>query len=665
MQEHLKLLEQLQIDSQADNQKQKQEEQYGGQYGEQHFLRQWEALQEREADSAIFLPAKYLRERCALADIQYWLMILAFGCETGGGPSQCSCLQQAIQLLSGVFPIEYAFIADFCRKDGILHSILELSGEGKDNQGQMPGRVLTQPLRLTPLAFCFLLTGRLRQESWYDIFLAGEQALPETELLPLHEKEYNRLLACCSREEPARILLHGSRGSGKHTLMRRVCEAVSVNGLFLKPEMLSPEEGNNGTQIMESIRLLICLLEPVVIWELPGEENTSLDINRMLKTVDDYLSNYYNGSKIIHMTQNETGARQAEAYADMGILLSGTLSSDDKRRALDAWLSPAERQIWQEELLNRYHLNIGEWKRKQKAIELHTCMEPSASTDREAWIAALQDMDTTSPVGRIVEYRYGKEELILPEDCRRQLDTVIELAQGWTGVGGLHLLFHGSSGTGKTMAASIIAHKLGLRLFKVDLSQVFDKYIGETEKHMDEIFRRAQRGQYILFFDEADALFSKRTNIGDSHDKYANVSTSYLLQRIEEYEGMLILATNLMNHFDDAFVRRIRFVIRFQNLNQQDRARMWEKALEGDMPVSEDISWEALARAAELSPARIRGAAQTAQMLARCRGSTTIAEEHVRRALELEAAKDETTVKWGQTYAKKLCDTNERIERRP
>lgn len=247
-------------------------------------------------------------------------------------------------------------------------------------------------------------------------------------------------------------------------------------------------------------------------------------------------------------------------------------------------------------------------------------------------------------LGRLIEDDHSAEEMILPADCRRQLEVVLRLARAWQGKKGLQLMFHGSSGTGKTMAASILARELQLPLFKVDLSRVFDKYIGETEKHVDEIFRMAEQGSYLLFFDEADALFSKRTGVRDSHDRYANISASYLLQRMEDYEGILILATNLKDHFDDAFLRRIRFVIRFRNLDREGREKLWNRALAGEPPAAQDVDCGALARAAELSPARICAAAQVARLLASSDKSPVITRAHLMEALELEAAKDETAL---------------------
>src|SRR5271163_1808285 len=140
---------------------------------------------------------------------------------------------------------------------------------------------------------------------------------------------------------------------------------------------------------------------------------------------------------------------------------------------------------------------------------------------------------------------------------------------------GFALLFAGASGTGKTMAAEIHAHELGLDLYKIDLSTVVSKYIGETEKNLARIFAEAETSNAILFFDEADALFGKRSEVRDSHDRYANIEINYLLQKMEEHEGVVILATNFRKNMDHAFVRRIHFTVEFPLPGEIDRRRIW------------------------------------------------------------------------------------------
>jgi SpoVK/Ycf46/Vps4 family AAA+-type ATPase len=189
------------------------------------------------------------------------------------------------------------------------------------------------------------------------------------------------------------------------------------------------------------------------------------------------------------------------------------------------------------------------------------------------------------------------------------------------------------------MAAHIVADNLNLPLMKVGLSDVFNKYIGETEKHIKEIFDAAQNTSAVLLFDEADALFSKRTEITTSHDKYANLSTSFLLQKIEEYDGVVLLTTNLSANLDEAFLRRMQFVIRFSLLPEEERELYWNSLLgsSGQGISSEEIT---IFAQKELSPARIKEIVKLAAVLAFHEGSQTICVKHINKAMKLELEKN-------------------------
>jgi ATP-dependent 26S proteasome regulatory subunit len=186
------------------------------------------------------------------------------------------------------------------------------------------------------------------------------------------------------------------------------------------------------------------------------------------------------------------------------------------------------------------------------------------------------------------------------------------LAQGR----GLNVLFCGASGTGKTMAAGIIARGLALDLYKIDLSSVVSKYIGETEKQLSQIFHEAGSSNAILFFDEADALFGKRSEVKDAHDRYANVEVAYLLQKMEEYEGIVILATNFRRNMDDAFTRRMHHIVEFPFPDADLRERIWKGLIPAGAPLSADVNFGFLARQFELSGGNIRNVALAAAFLA-------------------------------------------------
>ncbi len=217
---------------------------------------------------------------------------------------------------------------------------------------------------------------------------------------------------------------------------------------------------------------------------------------------------------------------------------------------------------------------------------------------------------------------------------------------------GTTALFAGPSGTGKTMAAQVLARSLGLDLYRVDLAGVVSKYIGETEKHLRELFEACERAPVLLLFDEADALFGKRTQVSDAHDRYANIEIDYVLQRMEQFDGLAVLATNRKGDLDTAFVRRLRFIIDFAPPSPRERERLWRLALEGardaeGRPLADELDWSGLARGLDLTGAGIKSAAVAAAFLARSQGGL-ISERHVLAAARRELAKQGVVVRPGQ-----------------
>jgi ATPase family associated with various cellular activities (AAA) len=243
----------------------------------------------------------------------------------------------------------------------------------------------------------------------------------------------------------------------------------------------------------------------------------------------------------------------------------------------------------------------------------------------------------------------GWDDLVLPPEQKqalreivanvRQRATVYErwgfAAKSPRGLG-ISALFAGASGTGKTLAAEIVAHELRLDLYRIDLSQVVSKYIGETEKNLQRVFAAAETAGAVLLFDEADALFGKRSEVKDSHDRYANMEVSYLLQRMELYRGLAILTTNLQQALDPAFRRRLRFIVQFPFPDQSERAAIWERVF----PTATPVRGIDAARLARLNVAggNIRNIALSAAFLAADEGSP-VTMSHLLRTARAECAK--------------------------
>jgi ATPase family associated with various cellular activities (AAA) len=228
-----------------------------------------------------------------------------------------------------------------------------------------------------------------------------------------------------------------------------------------------------------------------------------------------------------------------------------------------------------------------------------------------------------------VEPRAGWSDLVLPAEPLELLRSVAaflrhrDLVLSEWGYGravaggqGLKVLFAGESGTGKTMAAGVIAGDLGLDLFRIDLATVVSKYIGETEQNLDRIFAAAEGSNALLLFDEADALFGKRSEVKDAHDRYANIEVAYLLQRMEAYAGAVILATNLRSNMDDAFLRRLDVLVEFPFPEPADRRRLWRALVPAEAPVADDVDLDLLADRFRLTGGSIRNCSVTAAFLA-------------------------------------------------
>ncbi|MEV6923674.1 ATP-binding protein [Dactylosporangium sp. NPDC051485] len=251
-------------------------------------------------------------------------------------------------------------------------------------------------------------------------------------------------------------------------------------------------------------------------------------------------------------------------------------------------------------------------------------------------------------LARLVPPRHGWSDLVLPADKALRLRELADVARfrgkvldDW-GFGasvasgpGLNVLFAGPSGTGKTMAAQVIARELGRDLFAVDLAAMVSKYIGETEKNLAAVFAAAHDGDCVLFFDEADAMFGKRTAVKDAHDRHANLQTSYLLQKLEEHEGVVVLATNLRKNMDEAFVRRLHAVIEFPVPRVEERLRIWRRIWPAAAPVAPDLDLDQLATRIDLPGGHLRNIAVSAAFLAAADGGT-ITMDHLERATRRE-----------------------------
>jgi SpoVK/Ycf46/Vps4 family AAA+-type ATPase len=432
---------------------------------------------------------------------------------------------------------------------------------------------------------------------------------------------------------PKKLILHfyGPYGAGKRKLALGICEQLNCPLLYLDLSVLLAGESDYETQLWLLFRESLLLQAAVFLDNvdaLAPEMDKSPVLKKLARLVNMYGWLIFLAGEKALMTNAVFGQTPFHS-------ISLTVADVPLREA--AWLEalaevPGAETAWAKPLARQFRLTPGQ------IIDAVELAENGRSLHQESPTLSLSDLtqacrsQSNQKLGELalkVNPHYGWNDIILPADKLAHLHEICNQARRYYqifdewGFGqkishgkGLSALFTGPPGTGKTMAAEVIAHDLHLDLYKVDLSGVVSKYIGETEKNLARIFQEAESSNAILFFDEADALFGKRTQVSDAHDRYANIETSYLLQKMEEYEGVVILATNLRENMDDAFTRRIRFIVEFPFPDARHRQEIWQSHFPPNAPVSGSIDYEFLARRFQIAGGNIKNVALNAAFLA-------------------------------------------------
>ena len=311
-------------------------------------------------------------------------------------------------------------------------------------------------------------------------------------------------------------------------------------------------------------------------------------------------------------------------------------------------LSETERAALAASYANRYDMTVADMKKTVADAQGYLA---GGADLREALATSCYHARAHS-LGTIAERIYTDftmDDLVVEEETRKQLEYIMAQVRYKGLVGetwgfyekipygrGISALFSGPPGTGKTMAVQVIGNELGIDVFRVDISQMVSKYVGETEKNISELFRRAESMNAILFFDEADALFAKRSEVQDANDRNANAETAHLLQKMEGYQGIVILATNLRENIDDAFKRRMKFSVTFRLPQAEERRCLWHKMFPPQAP-REDLSLDFFADHFELSGSAIKEVVVNAAFIAAKDG--VIRDSHIQEALKLHYEK--------------------------
>ena len=353
-------------------------------------------------------------------------------------------------------------------------------------------------------------------------------------------------------------------------------------------------------------------------------------------------------------TFTEFGGRQdaGGGFVPTGETACFLLAGDDLAQRLQAMhrLAPTGRLL-QSDLLQLVAAEATPAAATAPSSPLAAALLPSARWLAEALPGITLPAGTGGlPATRVVS-GLGWDDLVLPAATLAQLEDIgLWLAHGrqllhdWgfarrTGPGHLSL-FHGPPGTGKTLSACLLGQRWEREVWRVDLSLVVSKYIGETEKNLARLFDAAERQRWILFFDEADALFGKRTAVADAHDRYANQEVSYLLQRIEQFDGVVVLASNLRHHIDDAFLRRFHAVVPFALPKAAERLRLWRECIPAAVRPEAALDLQRLARQHEISGGTIVNVLRHACLRALARGDALLRAEDVDEGLRRELLKE-------------------------
>lgn len=448
------------------------------------------------------------------------------------------------------------------------------------------------------------------------------------------------------------IYLHGPYGTGKHDLALYTCHRLGDSLLSLDLEQLLAA-GSGATELLH-LTFREGLLHQAVLF-LEHADVLLQDAARPLsKALEGAIAEY---GWLIFLSGTMPWTIK-EAFGSF-IFQSVALPVPDVSLRSAIWRKglagrAADRDKWAGELAQQFRLTSRQIRAAIQLAENQVLMQPKRRPLTLSDVSAAcrqQSNHKLSELAVKIEPHYGWNDIILSEDKLAHLREICsqvnlsyrvfkewgfnkKLSRGK----GLSVLFSGSPGTGKTMAAEVIAHELELDLYKIDLSSVVSKYIGETEKNLAKIFEEAETSNAILFFDEADALFGKRTEISDAHDRYANIETSYLLQKMEEYEGVVILASNLRENMDDAFIRRIRFIVEFPFPDEASRLKIWQNHFPKEAPISEEIDYEFLSRKFQIAGGNIKNIVLNSAFLAAANGGV-ITPKHIRHGAKREFEK--------------------------
>ena len=496
----------------------------------------------------------------------------------------------------------------------------------------------------------FLSTGTVTPLPGLRLF-DGEVETPSGPLVI--GKEAARRLDVLFREPGARIIcLTGGPGVGKRFQVEHLMARTGQRCVFVSLDCERPEE--RAREGVLAARLTGACLCCGHMEQQDGEGRLLPPEEKILQTILDLEPAH---EKVFFLSRLPIRARLSRLTVELEL---PDPTEDERVDLFRAFLGevPLEKGLTVEELASKFRFSPRqvELACRQAAGLARLDSDGIISSQRMHQCCYRQVVHKLGDLATPVRPAFGWDDVVMPQDQKKLLQHACghikyrhkvysdwgferKIAYGR----GLSILFAGAPGTGKTMCAQVIANELNMEMYKINISQIVSKYIGETEKNLQAVFAEARKSNCILFFDECDAIFGKRSEVKDAHDRNANVEVAYLLQQIEEHDGVCIMATNLIGNIDAAFMRRITYVIHFPFPDAAMREEIYRRTMPQETPVSDDIDWAFLAEKFQLSGGHIKNIVLSAAFLAALEDSP-VGMSHLLRAAVRELKKNEIVV---------------------
>lgn len=469
---------------------------------------------------------------------------------------------------------------------------------------------------------------------WIVDYFFGELSLPESligkaDLKSSFQKTewigytdiYEQIHTLVRENTPINIVITGKDGCGKHSLIENIYGETERKLLTFSWEAY---ENNNDRQtfLQDTESFVEMVGADVCIFDYTAKQTEELTQERMPSDFSGFVKSLNDHKHILIMTMEE---KNRSVRNDIGNVVMVRMEIPTPEERIMAWRQLLQKyeskELSPEVLGNKYRMHVGEIAAVLKNAFYICCSHGKTQITGEDIILAIRQKNAgeLGPFAELQDPCFGWDDMIVEEEVHKNLRYIVDRILYRNVVGqkwgyddilkygkGVCALFYGPPGTGKTMAARVLANELGIDLYRIDLSRMVSKYVGETQKNITQLFERAKNMDAILFFDEADAFFSKRTEVSDANDRNSNSEVAHLLQKLEEYEGISILATNLKDNIDDAFKRRFKYMVHFQLPAAEERRALWKKMLPDAAPREQDINLDYFADKFELSGSEIK-----------------------------------------------------------